>query len=198
MDVGGQLRQARTARKLSLADISVRTKINQSILRAIEENRFDRVPGGLFTRGYCVPSHGKCISTPKKSSQSTGRNSNSQSWNCRLLKRWRIEFLSIRSRLMGLKTAVGSWDWPSSSSSARPTSVRENEEWHSSAAHCRDSAAVATSATDAVAAAASAPAPTPTTGTVDTAPAGPLKLAMRRRRLLVAATSTASRPSLDY
>jgi cytoskeleton protein RodZ len=52
MDVGGQLRQARTARKLSLGDVSVRTKINQSILRAIEENRFDRVPGGLFTRGY--------------------------------------------------------------------------------------------------------------------------------------------------
>src|SRR4029077_16909532 len=52
MDVGGELRQARTARKLSLSDIANRTKINQSILRAIEENRFDRVPGGLFARGY--------------------------------------------------------------------------------------------------------------------------------------------------
>jgi cytoskeleton protein RodZ len=52
MDVGDELRRARTARKLSLSDIAARTKINQTILRAIEENRFDRVPGGLFTRGY--------------------------------------------------------------------------------------------------------------------------------------------------
>jgi cytoskeleton protein RodZ len=52
MDVGGDLRRARAARGLSLPDIAQRTKINQSLLRAIEENRFDRVPGGLFTRGY--------------------------------------------------------------------------------------------------------------------------------------------------
>ncbi len=52
MDVGGDLRRTREARKLSLADIAERTKINQSLLRAIEQNRFDLVPGGLFTRGY--------------------------------------------------------------------------------------------------------------------------------------------------
>jgi len=52
MDVGGELRHARTAHKLSLAEIRDRTKINQKILRAIEENRFDCVPGGLFTRGF--------------------------------------------------------------------------------------------------------------------------------------------------
>ena len=52
MDIGGDLRRARTARHLSLAEISNRTKINGSLLRAIEDNRFDRVPPGLFTRGY--------------------------------------------------------------------------------------------------------------------------------------------------
>src|ERR1700704_2375149 len=52
MDIGGDLRRARTARHLSLAEIADRTKINGSLLRAIEDNRFDRVPGGLFTRGY--------------------------------------------------------------------------------------------------------------------------------------------------
>jgi cytoskeletal protein RodZ len=52
MDVGGDLRRARAARGLSLADIAQRTKINHVLLRAIEENRFDRVPGGLFTRSY--------------------------------------------------------------------------------------------------------------------------------------------------
>lgn len=52
MDIGGELRRARTARHLSLAEISDRTKINSALLRAIEDNRFDRVPPGLFTRGY--------------------------------------------------------------------------------------------------------------------------------------------------
>ena len=52
MDIGGDLRRARTARHLSVAEISQRTKINGSLLRAIEDNRFDRVPPGLFTRGY--------------------------------------------------------------------------------------------------------------------------------------------------
>ena len=52
MDVGGELRRARTARHLSLAEISNRTKISPALLHAIEDNRFDRVPGGLFTRGY--------------------------------------------------------------------------------------------------------------------------------------------------
>jgi len=52
MDIGGDLRRARTARHLSLVEISNRTKINGSLLRAIEDNRFDRVPPGLFTRGY--------------------------------------------------------------------------------------------------------------------------------------------------
>jgi len=52
MDIGGDLRRARTARQLTLAEIAHRTKINGSLLRAIEDNRFDRVPGGLFTRSY--------------------------------------------------------------------------------------------------------------------------------------------------
>jgi len=52
MDIGGDLRRARTARHLSLSEISNRTKINGSLLRAIEDNQFDRVPPGLFTRGY--------------------------------------------------------------------------------------------------------------------------------------------------
>src|SRR5258707_8298173 len=52
MDIGGDLRRARTAQHLTLAEITHRTKINGSLLRAIEDNRFDRVPPGLFTRGY--------------------------------------------------------------------------------------------------------------------------------------------------
>ena len=51
-DIGADLRQARLARKLTIDDISRATKITPSIVRAIESDAFDRLPGGLFTRGF--------------------------------------------------------------------------------------------------------------------------------------------------
>src|SRR5438132_435226 len=52
MDIGGELRAARRGRKRSIEQIARITKISPALLRAIENNDFDRVPGGLFTRGY--------------------------------------------------------------------------------------------------------------------------------------------------
>src|SRR6266699_1240769 len=52
MDIGGELQRARNARELSLDDIARATKISHSVLRALEANSFEEVPGGLFTRGY--------------------------------------------------------------------------------------------------------------------------------------------------
>jgi cytoskeleton protein RodZ len=52
MDVGGELRRARTARNRSIEDVARTTKINASLLREIEANAFDRLAGGVFTRGY--------------------------------------------------------------------------------------------------------------------------------------------------
>jgi cytoskeletal protein RodZ len=52
MDVGADLRNARIARKRSIEDIAQATKITPALLRAIENDAFDRVPGGLFARGY--------------------------------------------------------------------------------------------------------------------------------------------------
>lgn len=52
MDIGAELRNARKARELSIEEISRVTKISPSVLRAIELDDFDRVPGGLFTRGF--------------------------------------------------------------------------------------------------------------------------------------------------
>jgi cytoskeletal protein RodZ len=52
MDIGAELRNARKARELSIEEISRVTKISPSVLRAIEHDDFDRVPGGLFTRGF--------------------------------------------------------------------------------------------------------------------------------------------------
>jgi cytoskeletal protein RodZ len=52
MAVGADLRNARIARNRSIDDISRLTKISPSLLAAIETENFDRVPGGLFRRGY--------------------------------------------------------------------------------------------------------------------------------------------------
>jgi cytoskeletal protein RodZ len=52
MDIGAELRTARRARHRSIDDISRATKIAPSVLRAIEHDDFDAVPGGLFTRGF--------------------------------------------------------------------------------------------------------------------------------------------------
>ncbi|MBI3047963.1 MAG: DUF4115 domain-containing protein [Acidobacteria bacterium] len=50
--VGMELRQARERARLSLQDLSARTKIRATLLDAIEREAFERVPGGLLTRGY--------------------------------------------------------------------------------------------------------------------------------------------------
>jgi cytoskeletal protein RodZ len=52
MDVGAMLRDARERRGLSLDELSRRTKISVTILGAIENNRMEKLPGGIFTRGF--------------------------------------------------------------------------------------------------------------------------------------------------
>ncbi len=52
MVIGGVLRAARLARKRSIEDVSRATKITPSVLRALENDQFEAVPGGLFTRGF--------------------------------------------------------------------------------------------------------------------------------------------------
>jgi cytoskeleton protein RodZ len=51
-EIGGDLRRARIARKRSVEDIARATKINPTLVRALENEAFERLPGGLFTRGY--------------------------------------------------------------------------------------------------------------------------------------------------
>jgi cytoskeletal protein RodZ len=52
IDIGSRLRQAREQRGLTLRDIAATTKISVLALVAIEQNAFDRLPGGVFRRGY--------------------------------------------------------------------------------------------------------------------------------------------------
>jgi cytoskeletal protein RodZ len=51
-DIGTRLKEARERRKLTLADISTRTKIPVHELDAIEHNDFHRLPGGVFRKAF--------------------------------------------------------------------------------------------------------------------------------------------------
>jgi cytoskeleton protein RodZ len=52
MDVGAALRSAREERRLSLNHLADATKISVAVLTAIEGNDIDKLPGGIFTRGF--------------------------------------------------------------------------------------------------------------------------------------------------
>lgn len=51
-DFGDKFRKAREKKELSLDDVSNVTKINARMLRAIEEEHFDDLPGGVFNKGF--------------------------------------------------------------------------------------------------------------------------------------------------
>ena len=49
---GQRLEQERTRRGISLQDIADATKISSRMLRALETEEFDKLPGGIFNRGF--------------------------------------------------------------------------------------------------------------------------------------------------
>jgi cytoskeleton protein RodZ len=49
---GARLKREREQRKMTLDDISVSTKIGTRFLIALEEERFDELPGGIFNKGF--------------------------------------------------------------------------------------------------------------------------------------------------
>jgi cytoskeleton protein RodZ len=57
---GETLRQARKARNISLQEIAESTKIGTRILQALEDERFDQLPGGIFNKGF-VRSYARCV-----------------------------------------------------------------------------------------------------------------------------------------
>ena len=56
MNIGADLKNARLARQQSIEDVSRATKITKAVLQAIENDAFDRVPSGIFTR---APTSGR-------------------------------------------------------------------------------------------------------------------------------------------
>jgi cytoskeleton protein RodZ len=49
---GEKLKLEREKRKVTLEQISVSTKIGTRMLRALEENQFNQLPGGIFNKGF--------------------------------------------------------------------------------------------------------------------------------------------------
>jgi cytoskeleton protein RodZ len=49
---GDRLKKERVERGISLDDISLNTKIGTRLLRALEEEKFDQLPGGIFNKGF--------------------------------------------------------------------------------------------------------------------------------------------------
>lgn len=49
---GDRLKKEREQRSITLDDISLNTKIGTRMLRALEEEKFDQLPGGIFNKGF--------------------------------------------------------------------------------------------------------------------------------------------------
>lgn len=49
---GERLRKTRENRKITLEEVALATKIGTRMLRALEEERFDQLPGGIFNKGF--------------------------------------------------------------------------------------------------------------------------------------------------
>ena len=49
---GARLKKEREQRKITLDEIAASTKVGTRFLRALEEERFDQLPGGIFNKGF--------------------------------------------------------------------------------------------------------------------------------------------------
>ena len=50
--IGAILREARNRRKVELSEVEAATRIRLRYLRAIEDEEWDVLPGGVYTRGF--------------------------------------------------------------------------------------------------------------------------------------------------
>ena len=57
---GEKLKQEREKRKITLEQISTSTKIGTRMLQALEDDKFDQLPGGIFNKGF-VRAYSRCI-----------------------------------------------------------------------------------------------------------------------------------------
>lgn len=60
MSVGAQLQQARREQKLSLADVTARTKIQPWVLEALESDRLQEIMSPVYVKGF-LTTYAKCL-----------------------------------------------------------------------------------------------------------------------------------------
>lgn len=60
MAFGQNLRQAREARNITLQEVAASTKVSSRALQALEDERFDLLPGGIFNKGF-VRAYARCV-----------------------------------------------------------------------------------------------------------------------------------------
>jgi cytoskeletal protein RodZ len=60
VSVGTKLREARTRRKLSLAEVEAATKIRPRYLQAIENEEWDQLPGDTYARAF-IRTYGRFL-----------------------------------------------------------------------------------------------------------------------------------------
>jgi Helix-turn-helix domain len=91
---GEKLKQEREKRKITLEQISVTTKIGTRMLQALEEDKFNQLPGGIFNKGF-VRAYAKSVGLDEEETiagylEATGavprptRRANSPAGNSRL------------------------------------------------------------------------------------------------------------------
>src|SRR5580692_5660760 len=57
---GEKLKQEREKRQITLEQISTSTKIGTRMLQALEEDKFNQLPGGIFNKGF-VRAYSHCV-----------------------------------------------------------------------------------------------------------------------------------------
>jgi cytoskeletal protein RodZ len=57
---GDKIKKAREGRGITLEDVALTTKIGTRFLRALEEEHFGQLPGGIFNRGF-VRAYARCV-----------------------------------------------------------------------------------------------------------------------------------------
>jgi cytoskeleton protein RodZ len=57
---GEKLKQEREKRNITLEQISATTKISTRMLQALEEDKFNQLPGGIFNKGF-VRAYSRCV-----------------------------------------------------------------------------------------------------------------------------------------
>jgi cytoskeleton protein RodZ len=57
---GEKLKQEREKRQITLEQISTSTKIGTRMLQALEEDKFNQLPGGIFNKGF-VRAYSRCV-----------------------------------------------------------------------------------------------------------------------------------------